>query len=54
MDYVRSKNNNIRYWALADSAFTVDYKSLRTGEHTLKQEMKVLYETINDVNVPMP
>jgi hypothetical protein len=29
MDYVLSKNNKIRYWALPDSAFYVDYKSLR-------------------------
>ena len=54
MDFVRSKNNNIRYWALADSGFTVDYKSLKTGEYNLRLEMKALYETVNDVNVPMP
>lgn len=54
MDYVRSRNNNIRYWAFADSAFYVDYKSLKTGDYNFKLEMKALYETMNDLTVPMP
>jgi hypothetical protein len=36
MNYVKSKNSNTNYWALADSAFYVDYKSLKTGDYDYK------------------
>jgi hypothetical protein len=36
MDYVLSKNSKIRYWALPDSAFYVDYKSLKNGQYDYK------------------
>jgi O-palmitoleoyl-L-serine hydrolase len=54
MDYVRSKNSNIKYWALPDSAFYVDYKSLKTKDYDYKLEMKALYSTLNDPSVPFP
>lgn len=33
MDYVKAYNGNINYWALPDSAFYVDYPSLKTGDY---------------------
>jgi hypothetical protein len=35
-EFVRAKNPNIKYWALADSAFYVDYLSLKTGLYEYK------------------
>ena len=36
MDYVRARNPKINYFALPDSAFYVDYRSLKTGEYDYK------------------
>jgi Pectinacetylesterase len=36
MDDIRAVNPNIRYYALPDSAFYVDYKSLKTGTFDYK------------------
>jgi len=54
MDYVLSKNNKIRYWALPDSAFYVDYKSLRNHQYDYKNQMQALQATINDPNATFP
>jgi len=54
MDYVRNRNPGIKYWALPDSAFYVDYKSLRTGQYDYKLQMKALYEVANEESAPFP
>lgn len=54
MDYVRSKNQLIRYYAIPDSAFYVDYNSLKTGDSDYMLQMKALYATVNDPEVPFP
>ena len=54
MDYVRNRNPGIKYWALPDSAFYVDYKSSKTGQYDYKLQMKALYSVANDENVPFP
>jgi hypothetical protein len=54
MDYIRGKNPRIKYWALPDSAFYVDYNSLRTGDSDYKLQMKALYETVNDEGIYFP
>ena len=54
MDYVRSKNGQTRYYAIPDSAFYVDYKSVKTGDYDYKNQMKALYSTVNDASTPFP
>jgi hypothetical protein len=55
MGYVRAVNPRIKYYAFADSAFYVDYKSLKSGDYDYKLQMKALYETVNNVSVaPFP
>jgi len=54
MDIIKSKNPKTRYWALPDSAFYVDYKSLKNGEYDFKNQMQALYATVNDPDVPFP
>ena len=53
-DFVRSKNSNIRYYALPDSAFYVDYNSLRSKDSDYLLQMQALYATVNDPSVPFP
>jgi hypothetical protein len=54
MDYVRMRNPGINYWALPDSAFYVDYKSLRTGKYDYKLQMQALYSVANEETAPFP
>lgn len=42
MDNIRAVNPNIRYYAIPDSAFYVDVKSLKTGDYDYKLQMKAL------------
>lgn len=53
-NYTRTKNPQINYWSLADSAFYVDYISLKTGLYEYKVQMQALYSTVNDPAVPFP
>lgn len=45
------RNPSIKYWALPDSAFYVDYKSLRTKDYDFKLQMQALYETVDEPDV---
>lgn len=48
------RNPGIKYWALPDSAFYVDYKSLKTGDYDYKLQMKALYNVTNEETAPFP
>lgn len=54
MDFVHNTNPKINYYALPDSAFYVDYKSLKTGDFDYQMQMKALYSTVNNVSTPFP